>query len=263
MDLKLKNKSVIVTASSEGIGKEIAKEFAKEETNLILSSRNEEKLQKAVVEIKKQTGNENIHSVVCDITRSDDIQRLVMRTARWYKTVDVLVNNTGGPPAGVFDNFDDSDWQNAFELNLLSLIRTIREVLPFMKKQRSGHIVNIASSSIKQVLDNLILSNTFRAGILGLSKTLSHELALFNILINTVGPGKINTQRVIHLDHIRAQKAGIRYEEQIKKTEKAIPIGRYGKPEEFAKIVIFLCSGMNTYITGQSLVMDGGLLKAL
>lgn len=263
MDLKLKDKSVIITASSQGIGKAIAKEFAKEKADVVISSRHEEKLKKTVAEIQEQTGNKNVNYVVCDITRIEDIKYLVEKTVRWYGSVHVLVNNAGGPPAGAFDSFDDDAWQRSFELNLLSFIRTIREVLPYMKKQQSGHILNIASSSIKEVLENLILSNTFRTGIVGLSKSLSVELAKYNILINTVGPGKIATERVAILDRIRAEKAGITYEEQVKKTEIAIPIGRYGKPEELAKIVAFLCSDINTYITGQSLVIDGGLVKAL
>src|SRR5699024_8104731 len=153
-------------------------------------------------------------------------------------TVDVLINNAGGPPAGTFDDFDDEEWQHAFELNLLSFVRAIREALPYMRKQGRGRIVNIASSAVKQPVDNLILSNTLRAGILGLAKSLSQELASDNILINTVGPGRIATDRVAQLDQINADKQNVSYEQVKSKTEQSIPIGRYGEPDEFANMTV-------------------------
>ncbi|MGP4069909.1 SDR family oxidoreductase [Halobacillus sp. B29] len=263
MDFQLKDKSVIVLASSKGLGKAISTEFAKEGAKVLISSRSEEDLAKAKAEIQEVSGNPNIEYQVCDVTNKTQIEQLVQKAVELHGTVDVLINNAGGPPAGTFDDFSDEDWQQAFELNLLSFTRTIREVLPSMKEQKSGKILNIASSSIKQTLDNLILSNTFRAGIVGLSKSLSQELAPDNILINTVGPGRIATDRVASLDQKRAVQAGISAEEVREKAEQNIPIGRYGEPEEFAKAVVFLASGANTYLTGQSLVIDGGLVKAL
>src|SRR5699024_5989642 len=154
-------------------------------------------------------------------------------------------------------------WQKAFELTLLSYIRTIREVLPYMRKQKSGRIVNFASSSVKQPLDNLILSNVFRVGVTGLSKSLALELGEDNILVNTVSPGRIETDRIQELDEIRAKTLGVSKEKLVQDAEKEIALGRYGKPEEFAKLVTFLCSELNTYITGQSVLVDGGLVKAL
>ncbi|WP_018922059.1 SDR family oxidoreductase [Salsuginibacillus kocurii] len=263
MDLKLSNKSVIVTAASKGLGKATAKEYAQEGARVLLSSRNEEELKKAVDEIRQETGNQQVNYQVCDITDHSSIKTLVQKAVDEYGTVDVLVNNAGGPPAGTFEKFDDEAWQKAFELNLLSFIRLIREVLPHMQDQKEGRIINFASSSIKQTLDNLILSNTFRAGIVGLAKSLSQELAPDNILINTIGPGRIGTDRVAELDETRAEKVGKTYEQVRADTEKAIPIGRYGQPEEFAKQAVFLGSGANTYVTGQTFVVDGGLVKAL
>lgn len=263
LDLNLKDKTVIVTAASKGLGKASALEFAKEGAKVLISSRNKEELEKTVSEIKSETRNENVRYSVCDITDPQSIKQLVKDAVDWTGRVDVLINNAGGPPAGGFDNFSDEQWQNAFELNLLSFIRLIREVLPHMREIGEGKIVNFASSSIKQTLDNLLLSNTFRAGIVGLAKSLSQEFAQDNILINTVGPGRIATDRVAELDQIRADKLGKDYEELKKQTEKSIPIGRYGRPDEFAKMVVFLSSGANTYITGQSFVIDGGLVKAL
>ena len=164
MDLQLHGKSVVVTAASKGLGKATAMEFAKEGAHVLISSRSERDLQAAVEEIKEQSGNERVDYIVCDMMKPKQITQLAEKAFHPNGTIDVLINNAGGPPAGMFDDFADEDWQKAFELNLLSFIRTIRAVLPSMKEQQEGRILNIASSSIKQSLDNLILSNIFRAG---------------------------------------------------------------------------------------------------
>lgn len=263
MDLDLQGKSVIITVSSKGLGKATAKKFAAEGAHVLISSRSEEELQKTQEEIRSETGNNNVHYTVCDTTYTQSIRGLVAQAVELNGTVDVLINNAGGPPAGTFDKVDDHDWQKAFELNLLSFVRTIQEVLPHMRKQGRGHIINFASSSIRQPINNLILSNTFRAGIVGLSKSLSQELAQDNILINTIAPGRIATDRVTHLDNVKAEKTGAIYEEVKTQSEKSIPMGRYGTSEEFANMVVYFCSGANTYVTGQSLLVDGGMVKAL
>ena len=263
MNFGLKDKAVIVTASSKGLGKATALELAKEGARVLISSRHEEELQKAANEIMKLSDNQHIYYTTCDMTKPEDIRSLVETAVMKMGGVDILVNNTGGPPAGGFQEFDDADWQYAFELNLLSYIRTIREVIPHMKKKKGGRIVNIASSSTKQSIDGLILSNTFRTGMVGLSKSLSRELAQDQILINTVGPGRIATDRVAELDQLNAEKRNIPVEELKSMSEKAIPIGRYGEPDEFARVIAFLVSDANTYLTGQSLVVDGGMVTAL
>jgi 3-oxoacyl-[acyl-carrier protein] reductase len=263
VDLHLEGKSVIVTAASKGLGKATALAFAEENAHVLLSSRNENALKEAVNDIKKKTGNEQVHFAVCDMKKEADIRELVNRAVKWNGTVDVLINNSGGPPAGSFMSMSDEDWYHAFELNLLSFVRTIRAVVPHMKKQQSGHIVNLASSSIKQSIDDLVLSNTMRPGIAGLAKTLAQELGEYNILINTAGPGTIHTDRIQELNEVKAEKSGKSADELIRHTAKNIPIGRLGRPEEFAKAVVFLASGANTYITGQSLIVDGGQVKAL
>ncbi|MFS0674010.1 SDR family oxidoreductase [Ornithinibacillus sp. 179-J 7C1 HS] len=263
MDLGLKGKSVIVMAASKGLGKATALQFAAEGAHVVISSRKEDDLIATTREIQENTSNQNVSYKTCDVTNPQDIKTLIQFAVEKYGTVDVLVNNAGGPPAGGFEDFDDDAWQNAFELNLLSYVRAIREVLPYMKQQNRGHIINFTSSSIKQTLDNLILSNTFRAGVVGLAKSLSQELAKDNILINTIGPGRIATERVHELDTIRAEKLGVTYDEVKASTEKSIPMGRYGNPVEFAKQAVFLCSSANTYVTGQTLLVDGGLVKAL
>lgn len=178
-------------------------------------------------------------------------------------TFSSIVNNAGGPPTGNFEQLDDDTWFSAFELTLLSIVRAIRAVLPYMRKQKSGRIVNIASSSFKQPIENLTLSNTFRTGIVGLAKSLSQELAKDNILINTVGPGQIETDRLLEIKETIATSQGVDADVVKKQAESMIPLGRFGTPEEFANILVFLCSGANTYITGQSLLIDGGLIKAI
>jgi len=261
MELGLKNKSIIVMASSAGLGKAIAKEFCREEANVMLFSSSEEKLISAQNDIFEETGKEPAY-FVGDITKKEDIQKLVETTVEKFGGVYALINNTGGPPAGTFDKFDDEAWQKAYDLTLLSYIRVIREVLPHMKKAGVGKIVCSTSSSIKHVLDNLILSNTFRMGVQGMAKSLSSELGKDNILVNVIGPGRIATDRIAHLDSIRAEKANTTVEKIEEAANKNIPLGRYGKPSEYGQLAVFLCSQTNTYITGQSILVDGGLVKS-
>ena len=262
MALGLQGKSVLVLASSKGLGKAIATEFVLEGACVMLTSRDEATLAKTARELNNLASGE-VSYRVCDITRSDQIQNLVAETIGEFGKIDVLVNNSGGPPAGDFDFLDDRDWQHAFELNLLSYVRTIREVLPHMRRQRGGHIINIASMSAKEPIDGLILSNTFRTAVAGFAKTLSRELASDNILVNTVGPGRIGTDRVEYLDRKRSEEMQISYEKVRSMAEEEIPLRRYGMPTELAKLVAFLGSPVNTYITGQVILIDGGLTKAI
>ncbi|MEW6303700.1 MAG: SDR family oxidoreductase [Verrucomicrobiota bacterium] len=261
MNLGLQDKAVIVLASSAGLGKATALEFAREGANVMLFSRREKECLRAKEEIESATGREPA-CTVGDAMKADDLRAVVRNTVEAFGRVDALVNNTGGPPAGTFDQFDDAAWQAAFELTLLSYVRVIREVLPHMRKAGGGRIVNFTSSSVRSALDNLILSNAFRMGVVGLTKTLAHELGRDNILINVLGPGRFATDRVKSLDAARAGKSGLSIEQVQQEAMKAIPLGRYGKPEEFARTAVFLCSGANTFITGQTLLVDGGMVRA-
>ncbi|PYZ95691.1 3-oxoacyl-ACP reductase [Alteribacter lacisalsi] len=261
MDLLLRDKSVIVLASSKGLGRASAMAFAKEGARVMLASRNESELEHAAGLIYEETGKRPLYRV-CDVTKPDQLKALVKETVEVYGGVDVLVNNAGGPKAGGFEEHSDEDWTAAFELNLLSYVRAVREVLPYMKESGGGRIVNIASSSIKEPVDGLILSNTFRTGIVGLAKSLAKEFGEHGILINTVGPGRIATERVDHLDQVKAEKTGKSQKEVRETFKKGIPAGRYGTPEEFARTIVFLGSFANTYVTGQSIVVDGGSTKA-
>lgn len=262
MDLGLKGKNVLVLASSQGLGKASAIEFVKEGANVVISSRNEHKLEGVKTEVEALDLDGTIHYFPTDVTKAEEISNLVEYTVKTLGGIDVLVNNAGGPPSGTFTDFTDDDWENAFHLNLLSYIRTVRTALPYLKKQ-GGHIINIASSSIKEPIDGLILSNTFRLGIVGLSKSLANELGPFNILVNTVAPGRILTDRVDFLDSAKAEKTGQTIEEIRKQAEQQIPLRRLGDPEEFAKAVVFLSSSANSYITGSNILVDGGKVRAI
>lgn len=261
MDLGLKDKAVLVMASSAGIGKGIATEFAREGAGVMLFGRSEVRLKQAQKDIASATGIEPAYTVG-DMTHGDDIRNAVANTKARFGSIYALVNNTGGPPAGVFDDFDDEIWQNAFELTLLSFIRSIREVLPIMKQAGRGRILNLTSSSTRQVIDNLILSNTFRMGVVGLTKSLAREHGSAGILINVVGPGKIETERIRQIDTTRAINTGVSIEELKQAAVKEIPLARYGEPEELARLAVFLCSEANTYISGQTILVDGGFVRS-
>ncbi|MDQ0243713.1 3-oxoacyl-[acyl-carrier protein] reductase [Bacillus fengqiuensis] len=261
MDLNLQGKTALVIASSQGLGKAVAEQLVQEGVNVVISGREEGKLQKVQKELQ-QSGEGQVAYHCADIMNIEDIRSLVQFTRETFGRIDILINNAGGPPGGSFEQISDEDWQKSFELNLLSYIRIIREVLPDMKKE-GGRIINIASTSIKQPIPGLILSNTFRLGIVGLTKTLSVELAPYNILINTVAPGRIATERTDHLDQMNADKQGISREAAADQSKKAIPLGRYGTPEEFAKVVTFLVSEASTYITGSSVLVDGGMVTSI
>lgn len=262
MDMELKDRVVLVMASSSGLGKAIARRFALEGARVMMASRNGEKLQKAAKDISDEVGSE-VSFKTCDITVSGQIDELVALTEEKLGHISVLVNNAGGPPAGTFGDFSDEDWQKAFELNLLSYVRTIRAVLPGMKEQKWGRIVNSTSSSVREVIENLLLSNTFRLGVIGLTKTLARELAPFNILINAIGPGRFDTQRIRNLDIAMAEKLGRPLEEVAANSLSKIPLGRYGEPDEYGRLALFLGSGANSYITGQTVLADGAMTRAV
>lgn len=261
MDLNLNGKTALIAASSQGLGFAIAERLVKEGANVMISGREEDKLKQKASELEA-LGTGKVAYQQTDLTKAEDIKRLVQITAETFNRIDILVNNAGGPPAGSFEELTDLEWQASFELNLLSYIRMIREALPYLKKQ-GGRILNIASSSIKEPIPGLILSNTFRTGIVGLSKTLASELAPYKILINTIGPGRIATDRVIHLDQVNADRLGVERETIEAQAKSAIPLKRYGTPEEFANVAAFLVSEANTYMTGSAFLVDGGMVKTI
>ncbi|MDF1659604.1 MAG: SDR family oxidoreductase [Verrucomicrobiales bacterium] len=261
MDLGLTNKGAIVMASSGGIGRGVAMELAREGAKVMLFARGEDKLIETANLIEEETGNRPFF-MVGDLTKAQDIEAAVSATVEQCGGIWAVFNNTGGPPAGEFEQFDDAAWQSAFELTMLGYVRTIRAALPHLKAGGGGRIVNNTSVSTKQAIDGLLLSNVFRAGLVGLGKSLARELGGEGILVNTVGPGRIDTDRIEQLDTIWAEKAGISFDEQRTRSQASIPLGKYGEPAEFGRIVTFLCSEANAYLTGQNVLIDGAMVEA-
>lgn len=261
MDLGLKGRTVLVTAASKGLGKACALQFAREGADLAICSRDQAAVDAAAGEIRRETGA-RVLACQADVTDPAGVERLVAAVGREFGRLDTLVCNAGGPPPGGIEAISDDQWLQAVQLNLLSVVRLVRVALPFLKESDSGRVVTVASSSVRQPLSGLLVSNTLRLGIHGLIKSCSDELAPFNILLNTVGPGRFSTERMVAVDQAWAHAAGIPVEEQMVRTQKTIPLGRYGRPEEFARYVVFLGSPANTYVTGQALMVDGGLTRS-
>jgi len=198
------------------------------------------------------------------VTKAEDVEAIVAATVGEFGRIDILVNNAGGPPAGNFASFGDAQWQAAFELNLLSTVRLVRQVLPHMRKTGSGRIITIVSTSVKQPIDGLLLSNAIRSGVVGLAKTLSVELAPDNITVNNVCPGRILTDRLRQIYHLNERvQQGVSEETVLKEMAQEIPMGRVGKPEELGALVAFLASQQAAYITGTTIQVDGGLVRSL
>ncbi len=262
MDLGIKDKVAIVGASSKGLGKAVALGLAREGVKLTLCARGKGDLDKTADEIASETGAD-VLAIECDVSKTADINKVVDETVKKYKRIDILVNNAGGPPTGTFLDFSLEDWQKAIELNLFSTITFSRAALPFMKEQRWGRIINITSVAVKQPIDGLILSNTARAGVIGLAKTLSNEFGPYNITVNNVCPGRILTDRITHLAGEKAKREGTSVEDALTAMETDVPLRRIGKPEELASLVVFLASEKASYITGTTIQVDGGLTKGI
>lgn len=254
MDLGLKDKVAFVAASSQGLGKAVALELAKEGAKVIINGRKRDSLEKTKQEIKQQANSE-VLAVVGDLSVSDDRKRIIDEALKAYGSVDILVTNTGGPPSGKFESFKEEDWDNAYKTLLASAVGLINGFLPGMKEKHWGRIIAITSQAVKQPVNNLILSNSVRASVAGLIKTLSNEVAQYAVTVNSVMPGYTETDRLKHLTESNPSF------ETSAKAE--IPLGRFGKPEEFAAAVTFLASERASFITGVSLAVDGGWVKSL
>ena len=262
MDLGIKGKVAVVAGASQGLGKASALQLSREGARVAIGALDDAELPKAVEEIRQATGGEVI-GVPVDVTDAEQARGFVRKAVEHFGTVDILVNNAGGPPSKTFLEIDDELWHQGFRLNLMSTIVMTREAVPVMMEKRWGRIVNMTSVSVKQPIDGLILSNTVRMGVVGLAKTLSNELASYNITVNNVCPGYTMTERVRSLSVVTAEKQGSTPEEVIKKWESTIPMGRLGTPEELAALVTFLASEQAGYITGASVHIDGGYYKGV
>jgi len=262
MHLNLTGKRALVTAASRGLGFATALGLAREGTALVICSRDEARITEAAQKIRAETGT-RVEALVADVSSADEAARLVGHAVSALGGLDILVHNAGGPPAGEFLSLSDAQWQKAFDQNLMSLVRLVNAAVPELKKAGGGRILTIASSSIKQPIPGLVLSNAFRTGVYGLVKTLARELGPAGILLNVVAPGRIQTERIEELDNAMATRRGVDLQQVKKESVASIPLGRLGTPEEFANLLVFLASDAGRYISGQAIIVDGGATAAL
>jgi len=253
MEFGLKNKVAFVAASSQGLGKAVALELAEEGARVIICGRNKENLEHTKHEIEKRS-NSKVLALAGDLSVASEREQIIQSALQAYNTIDILVTNTGGPPAGKFEELKQEDWDQAYKSLLTSVVGLVNGFLPGMKQQRWGRIISITSMAVKQPVNNLILSNSVRASVAGLVKTLSNELAMYNITVNNVMPGYTETERL---------KILIESDPSFASAKSEIPLGRFGTPEEFAAAVTFLASERASYITGVSLAVDGGWIKSM
>ncbi len=261
MNLGLKDKAALVAASSRGLGKAIALQLSREGTRVAICARNERDLFKAKKDIEERTGGLVIAKVT-DVTNRASVKELIQFVTDELGTLEILICNAGGPPSGMVKDFAPEDYLKALELNLLSTVNLCYEAIPHMKKQKWGRIVNLTSVSAKQPIENLILSNTSRAGVLGFSKSLSNQMAPFGITVNSVCPGYTKTERIKALAKAYEESGKGDAQDFFCSIERAIPMGRFGRPYEIASAVVFLCSEAASYITGVALQVDGGYIKS-
>src|SRR5436190_8371757 len=262
MDLGLSGKVALVAAASQGLGRAVAEELAVEGASLVLCARGEKTLNATCDAIRGRTGTD-VLGVAGDLSVLADIERIVSEGVGRFGQIDILITNTGGPPTGKFETLSRENWDDATRLLLTSVLDLTRLVLPGMKERGWGRILNITSIAAKQPVDNLILSNSLRAAVTGFAKTVANEVAADGVTVNNILPGYTRTERLEELAEMMAQKQGISASEFKSRWESEIPMRRLGEPHEFAALAVFLASRQASYITGQSIAVDGGWIKSL
>lgn len=260
MDLQLSGKSALVTGASRGLGYAVARLLAHEGCRVAINSRETDKIS-AAAQVLASESRSQVIGLAGDVVDPATPGRLIQQTAEAFGGLDLLVTNSGGPPSGKFESFDDAVWENAIELNLMSHVRLIRAALPYLRQSSAPSVLTITSYSVKQPIPNLVLSNSVRAATVGLTKTLALELGSEGIRFNSILPAWTETERVYELMAYRAKVNGTTMEEEVAKQSKDSPFGRMGSPEEFASAAIFLLSPIAGYITGVMLPVDGGMYK--
>jgi 3-oxoacyl-[acyl-carrier protein] reductase len=262
VDLGLRGRVAVVLAASRGLGRATAESLAKEGCHVAICARNPLEIQSVAQAIAKHTGS-NILGLPCDVANPEALEQFFKIVQARFGCVDILVNNSGGPPPGTFETSSDGEWLNACDLTLMSVIRACRYVVPAMKERRWGRILNITSVSVKHALPGMILSNTFRPAVAGLARSMADELAPFGVLVHCLLPGSFLTDRNRKLGGIAAQHRGIEFEKLVQEWERSVPLGRMGKPSEFGELVAFLASERCSFATGTCFVIDGGQIKSL
>jgi 3-oxoacyl-[acyl-carrier protein] reductase len=260
MDLHLRNKVVLITGASRGLGYATALALAKEGCRVIINGRDEARVKAAAENIKRGTGAQVV-GLEGDVTLPDVPAQLIEQTTMMFDGLDILITNAGGPKPGTFESLDEEAWKNAIDLSLMSHVRLIRAALPWLRKSSAASVLTVTSMSVKQPLQNLVLSNSVRAATAGLTKSLALELGKDGIRFNSILPGWTETERVTELMTARATSNQTSVEEETRKQSEQSPLGRMGRPEEFANAAAFLVSPAASYITGVMLNVDGGMYK--
>jgi len=261
MDFGIKGHGAVVAAASKGLGRACAVALAAEGVNVAVFARDLDALNETAAAARAH-GVQAI-AIQADVTKPEDIRHIVDLAASELGRLDILVCNAGGPVPGKFADVNEDQWEQAFQLNLMSVVRLVHAALPHMRRQGGGRIINLISTSVREPIEGLILSNSIRPGVIGLAKSLSQELGPDHITVNNIITGSILTDRQRSLRERTAQQLGISVEEAIQRVEKNIPLGRLGQPEELAALVAFLASRQAAYITGTSIPVDGGIMKGI
>ncbi|MFN8383690.1 MAG: SDR family oxidoreductase [Anaerolineales bacterium] len=261
MDLKLKDKRALVTGSSRGLGYATALALAKEGCKVAINGRDEAKIKAVAEKLSKETGTQVI-GLAGDVGLPDVPEKLIRQTAEAFGGLDILVTNAGGPTPGSIDSLDEAAWQKGIDLCLMAHVRLIKSALPYLRKSDAASILTVTSLSVKQPIANLLISNSVRAGTVGLTKSLALELGKDGIRVNSILPSWTETERITELLTARAKANNSTVEEEAKRQAAESPFGRMGKPEEFANAAVFLVSPAASYITGVMLSVDGGMYKS-
>jgi len=262
MDLGLKDKTAIVCGASQGLGRACAESLAAEGVKILMCSRNFDRIFQAARSIAEACGT-TVIPFAADLTVTDTPKKLVHEALSKFGKIDILINNAGGPPPGTFDELDDRAWEDAFRLTLMSAVRMTREVLPVMTGNGWGRIINLASISVKQPIPNLLLSNSLRSAVVGMAKTVADQVASKGVLVNTIATGSFDTERLRSVIRGQSKNSGLTEQEAEAKYAASIPLGRIGRPEELAWLVTFLASERASYITGTTILVDGGAYKGM
>jgi 3-oxoacyl-[acyl-carrier protein] reductase len=263
MDLGLRGRTAIVAASSQGLGKAVARALAVEGANVVMFSRNASAIEAAAKDVRAAAAESGarVIGLSADATSLGDIERVVKNTVDTFDGADIVFSNAGGPKPGVFGNLTDADWYTAVDLNLMSAIRLTRLCLPHMRHRHWGRVIVSTSYSVKQPIPNLMLSNAVRSATTAWAKTLADEVGPDGVTVNTIAPGRIDTERIRQLDAVIAEQMHRPSEDVVRESQAGIPLRRYGRPEEFGAAAAFLASEQASYVNGVTLLVDGGLFR--